>query len=225
MRFVFGERLSDSPYVDKIWRTHSECPGTFLSRAVSQWEMVVWRSHGKLHLTVRGPETKATLAQCPANAEFVGIQFKLGTFMPQLPASGLVDGAVTLPKATPTSFWLLGTAWEFPNYENADTFADRLVRADVLVRDPVVAAAAQGQRQPWSIRSVQSRFVRATGLTYSTVRQIERAQRAAALLQHGTSILDTVHEAGYFDQPHLTRSLKRFLGQTPAHLVQEGTAA
>jgi methylphosphotriester-DNA--protein-cysteine methyltransferase len=67
---------------------------------------------------------------------------------------------------------------------------------------------------------VQYRFLHATGLTQSTVYQIERARRAAALLQQGMPILDTVFEAGYFDQAHLTRSLKRFMGQTPAQLVR-----
>jgi AraC-like DNA-binding protein len=33
------------------------------------------------------------------------------------------------------------------------------------------------------------------------------------------SILDTLHQAGYFDQPHLTRSLKYFIGQTPAQIM------
>jgi hypothetical protein len=27
---------------------------------------------------------------------------------------------------------------------------------------------------------------------------------------------------GYYDQPHLTRSLKRFMGKTPAEIVREG---
>ncbi len=39
------------------------------------------------------------------------------------------------------------------------------------------------------------------------------------LLQQGVSIVDTVDQAGYADQPHLTRSLKRFIGQTPAQLL------
>lgn len=83
MRFVFQERLGDSPYVEKIWWTHSAHAGSFLSQAVSQWEMVVWHHQGRTQLTVRGPETHATPADCPADAEFVGIQFKLGTFMPR----------------------------------------------------------------------------------------------------------------------------------------------
>jgi methylphosphotriester-DNA--protein-cysteine methyltransferase len=68
-------------------------------------------------------------------------------------------------------------------------------------------------------RSVQRRFLRATGLTYSTVRQIERAERTVTLLTSGTSIRDAVEIAGYSDQAHMTRSLQRFLGKTPGRVV------
>jgi methylphosphotriester-DNA--protein-cysteine methyltransferase len=51
------------------------------------------------------------------------------------------------------------------------------------------------------------------------VRQIERARYATTLLQQGLSILDVVYEAGYYDQPHLTRALKHFIGQTSAQLM------
>jgi methylphosphotriester-DNA--protein-cysteine methyltransferase len=57
-------------------------------------------------------------------------------------------------------------------------------------------------------------------LTYSTWLQIERARYATNLLREGVSILDTVHQAGYFDQPHLTRSLRRRIGQTPAEIIR-----
>jgi methylphosphotriester-DNA--protein-cysteine methyltransferase len=57
-------------------------------------------------------------------------------------------------------------------------------------------------------------------LTQSYIRQVERAQRAAALLQQGVPIFDTVYEAGYFDQPHLTKSLKRAIGHTPAQIIR-----
>jgi methylphosphotriester-DNA--protein-cysteine methyltransferase len=62
--------------------------------------------------------------------------------------------------------------------------------------------------------------MRATGLTQNHIHQFQRAQRAAALLQQGFSILDTVVEAGYFDQPHLTRSLKQWIGHTPAQVMR-----
>ena len=51
--------------------------------------MAVTRHEGKAFLTVRGPETKATTADCPAHGEWLGIRLKLGTFMPLLRAGAL----------------------------------------------------------------------------------------------------------------------------------------
>ena len=124
-----------------------------------------------------------------------------------------------LPLATSTSFWLSGSAWQFPTYENAETFVDRLVRDGLLARDPVVDAVLQQQLKDLSLRSVQRRFRRATGLTQCAVRQIERAREAVALLEQGISILDIVDLAGYADQSHMTRSLKHLIGQTPAQIM------
>jgi AraC-like DNA-binding protein len=220
MIFTFDDRPSDSSFVETIWRTQSGSAGSFISLAESHWGMVVTKQKGKTYLTVRGPETKAIPAPVPDNAEFFGIVFKLGTFMPHLPARNLVDGEIHLPDATSKSFWLHGSTWQFPDFENADAFVDRLIREGLLVREPIVEAALRGQVKDVSLRSVQRRFLQATGLTHSFVRQIERARHALVLLQQGVSILDTVDQAGYFDQPHLTRSLKSFMGQTPAQILR-----
>ena len=215
----FEERPSDSPFVERIWRSHCERAGTFLSLALSRWQLVAWRdARGKTNFTVRGPETKATPTLCPEHDEYVGILLTTGTFMPHLPVGSLVDGALTLPDATSARFWLHGSAWQFPTYENADTFIDRLVRESLLEREPVVDAALHGRLRDLSPRSAQRRFLQATGLTQGAVRQIERARYATTLLQEGVSIPDTVARAGYFDQPHLTRALRRFIGQTPVQL-------
>ena len=219
MIFTFEERASDSPFVERIWRAHSERAGSFLSVAASHWEMVVTRQNGKNIFTVRGPETRATPLDCSADGEWLGIRFKLGTVMPHLPASHLVDGAVNLPDAGKRSFWLHRSAWQFPDFDNADMFVERLVRDGLLIREPVVQAALHNQLKDRSLRTTQRQFLRTTGLTYSTVRQIERARYATTLLRQGRAILDVVYEAGYFDQPHLTRALKHFIGLTPAQLI------
>jgi AraC-like DNA-binding protein len=75
-----------------------------------------------------------------------------------------------------------------------------------------------------SVRSLQYRFLQATGLPHKTVQQIERACSAVSLLEQGTPIVDTASELGYFDQAHLTHSLKRFIGKTPAQIAQKSTA-
>jgi helix-turn-helix protein len=221
MFLSFDDRLSDSPFVERIWSCRSDRAGVFLSVAASHFEMAVTRHRGKTFLTLRGPETKATTADCPAEGEWLGIRFKLGTFMPQLTPGHLLDrNDVTLPDATSHSFWLNGSAWEYPNIENAETFVKRLVQKGIIARDSAVAAARRGREQALSLRSAQRHFMRATGLTHCTVRQIERARHATNLLKEGVSILDTVHEAGYFDQAHLTRSLKYRIGQTPAEIIR-----
>ena len=221
MTFLIEDRPSDSPFVATIWRAQSEGAGSFISIAATHWEMVVTRYGGDTTFTVRGPETQATLLHYQrTGVEWLGIRFKLGTFLPYLPPGHLLDQRdVNLPEATSQSFWLQGSAWEFPTFENADTFVERLVREGLLACEPVVEAVLQGQLQALSVRAVQYRFLQATGLTHRTVQQIERARHAMTLLRQGASIPDTVYQAGYFDQPHLTRALKRFTGQTPAQIA------
>jgi len=154
-------------------------------------------------------------------SEFYGIIFKYGVCMPHLPVSDLVDGDVDLPDASSKSFWLNGSAWQFPNYENADTFVDRLVREYILDCDPIIEPVLRGEPQELSPRSLQRHFLQATGLTHGSIRQIERARHATMLLQQGISILDTVEQAGYADQAHLTRALKHLIGKTPAQIINK----
>ena len=221
MLLTFDDRPSDSPFVERVWRSQSHSTGVFLSVAASHFEIAVTRHRGRIFLTVRGPETKATPADCPAEGEWLGIRFKLGTFMPGFTPGDLKDRHdVTLPGAASRSFWLNGSAWEYPEFENADTFVARLVRKGIIVRDAGVEAALESQSGRLPIRSTQRHFLRATGLTQRTVRQIERARYATTLLRQGVSILDTVFEAGYFDQAHLTRSVKTLIGQTPVEIGQ-----
>jgi hypothetical protein len=217
-----ADRASDSPYVERVWRYHSEEGGFFLSIAECRSELVVTGYQGRTTVTVRGPETRATRMSYSSDAEWLGIRLKPGAFLPSWPAPSLVDRGLSLPEAMRGSFWLDGSAWQVPDYENADTFVARLVRAGLLAIDPTVRAALQGEPPNASPRTVQRRFVAATGVTRTAARQIERARYAALLLMRGDSIADVTHDAGYFDQPHLTRSLKRLIGQTPAQLLRDG---
>ena len=144
--------------------------------------------------------------------------------MPHLPVKTLLDRQdATLPEASSNSFWLHGSVWGLPTFENADVFVNRLIRQGILVRDPVVEAAIQGHTPDMSVCSLQYRFLRATGLTHKRIQQIERARSAVPLLEQGTPILDTAFELGYFDQAYLTNTLKRFIGKTPTQIAQKST--
>lgn len=223
--FVFEDRRSDSPFVERVWRCHSLRAGTFLSVAANHCELVVTRHRGRVRLTARGPETRPTPADCPADAEWIGIRLSIGTWLPLYPAATVRDRRdADLPDANRRAFRLDNTAWEYPTFDNAEVLVARLARAGLLVRDPTVSDALAGDPQALSRRSRRSRrstqrhFLRATGLTHRTYRQVERARYAAGLLRDGAGIGETVHRAGYYDQAHLTRSLTRLIGQTPARI-------
>jgi hypothetical protein len=214
------ERPSASPFVDRVWRSEAGESSTFTSMAETHCGLVVTRLDRKTIVTVRGPEIRATPAYGPEGAEFVGIVFKMGTFIRHIPASMVMDrNDLNLPEASCQSFWLHGATWEVPNFENIDTFIDWLARDGLLVHDPLVDAVLNGTPPAISQRTLQRRFLGATGLTQGTFYQIERARQAVRMLKQGESILDTAYRAGYFDQSHMTRSLKQYIGQTPAQIA------
>lgn len=220
MSIIYEERASDSPYEETIMHGRTLSDGSPVRPAECRWHMVFVRKDGEVRVVFVGPWTTAGSTYYAEGAEILWVKFTLGAFMPHLPAGSFLDTETILPEAASRSFWLKGSAWQFPDHENAETFVERLVRNGVLVRDPVVNAALHERPQELSSRTVRHRYLRATGLTQSRIRQVERAQRAAALLRQGESISDTVHGIGYFDQPHMTRSLKQWVGHTPAQIVR-----
>jgi AraC-like DNA-binding protein len=222
--FDFEGRPSASPLVEAVWRTRSLDDGSFMSTAETNWEMVIARYQGEVSITLRGPETQAKRAFFHKETEFFGIVFKHGAFMPRLPVSQLVNEDVNLPVAANGRFWLHRSLWELPTLETVDDFITRLVQQELLIFDPLVRAVLANRPLDISSRTVQRRFLRATGLTRGTFEQIERAKQATTLLQKGSSIADATLVAGYADQPHLTRSLKRFIGFTPAQIYRADSA-
>jgi hypothetical protein len=185
MSLIYEERSSDSPYVETIMHGRTLSDGSTVRPAESHWNMVFTRHSGRIHPLIVGPWSTSGIASWGEGAKILWVNFKLGTFMPHLPARDCLNLETLLPNAASHSFWLKGSTWQFPDYDNVETFVDWLVRDDVLVRDPVVNAALQDQLPPqaMSARTVRHRFLRATGLSQSHIRQMKRAQQSAALLE------------------------------------------
>jgi len=192
--------------------------GSSIRPAESHWYMVIGREGGNILPFVVGPWTEAGTAMWGEGAEILWIRFKIGVYFRHLPPSGFLNAEISLPDAGRDSFWLKGSAWQYPNFENVDIFVDRLRRTEALDYDPVVRETLNGHPPKVSPRTIRDHFLHVTGLSYSRIYQIERAQQAAALLQQETSIADVIHTLGYYDQPHLTRALKQWVGHTPAQL-------
>jgi len=224
MSFVVEHRASDAPCVESVMHGRTVGDGLTIRPAESHWHLVVTRYHGQTRALVVGPLTAAGQLAYGGDAEILWIKFRLGAFMPHLPLTRLRDTETELPGATGQKFWLKSSTWQLPDFENADTFVSRLMREGVLTWDPLISAALQHQAVGISPRTVRHRFLQATGLSQNQIYQLSRAQRAEQLLRQGVSILDTVAEAGYADQPHLTRALRQWIGFTPAELQRTLTA-
>ncbi|GAA4666708.1 helix-turn-helix domain-containing protein [Streptomyces chumphonensis] len=218
MGLAIESRPSELPYIERVWRSRSEDVGRMMSVATSHWELVWWEHRGRAEAAVLGPEAKASRAPVPGDAVFFGISFALGTSMPHIPVSRLVGGTAAIPDVTRRSLWLKGSAWHVPGYDNAEAFVSRMVREGIVDLDPVVPAVLGGAGPDVSDRTLQRHFVAATGLTQGAIRQIHRARQATLLVQEGVPAQEVVHRLGYFDQPHLARSLKRYVGRTATQL-------
>ena len=219
MTFIAEGRLSDSRYVDSIWHGRADTDHTLMCPADGRWNLCFTTVKGRVQVSVEGPMSRAVPKTHVEGVDWLVIKFKLGVYLPGMSARNYLDGAALLPEAANRSFWLHRSTWQVPDYDNADTFVDWLVRADAVQFNPVVSAALQDQPLPAAARTLRHHFLQTIGLSQSRIRQIERARLAMTLLQQDVSILDVVHRLGYADQPHLTRSLKRFMGYTPTQAM------
>src|SRR5258707_15768745 len=95
----YEERLSDSPFIQSVWRACVEDNGFTVLPADGNWHLIVMKQNGKTSLSVEGPMTKAYSLAQTAGTEWFGIRFKLSTLMPQLPARNLVNWVTTLTEA------------------------------------------------------------------------------------------------------------------------------
>lgn len=214
------ERLSDSPFVESVMHGFTASAASVIRPAASCWHMVFVKENGRTFAIIAGPLTTSGLVSWGKGGEILWIKFKLGIFMPHLPARKLIDKETNLPGVTHDKFWLHNSYRELPDFENADTFVKHLIKEELLANDPLIDEVLKGGAPDVSARTLRHRFLKATGMSRSYLKQMIRAQKAAALLEQGVPIMDVMFELGYYDQPHLNRSLKQFIGYTPGQILR-----
>lgn len=162
MTILYEQRSSDSLYVETVTKGRTARDGGSIRPAECQCHMVFVREHGNFHPFVFGPLTRSDMVAWQEGAEILWIKFKPGGFMLHMHFQHLLDREITLPDATGQSFWLKNSTWQSPNYENTETFIDRLAREEVLVRDSVVTAVLQDEPHEMAPRTVRHHFRRNT---------------------------------------------------------------
>lgn len=221
MSFVYEERPSTSPLVEAVWRTEDTSTGTYLAAADGAWDMIFITQNSQTKVLLSGPSSHAKPVRYKIGNRNLGIRFHPGVFFPTLPANSMLDVTNILPAASPQAFWFDQQAWELPTFDNADDFLHKLEDIGLVTKDPLIQSVLHGESPAVTLRSVQRRFLHATGLPPRYHEHIKRASRAVELLEKDQPIMDVVHRLGYADQAHMTRIIKRLSGCTPGQIVKK----
>ena len=220
MGLIFNTVAGELPLAQRVWSATCDATTGFTSAAKASSMIVFARSDAGLTVHLRGPETAGTSMTCRRGWEFFGVDLRLGAYLPLYPPSGLTDlNDALLPTLPGDRILLDNRDWEMPTEQNVDVFLDRLVRAGLLIFDPLVDEIRHGERpRGMSERIAQIRFRRAVGISHRKLVSIEQAHHAARLLTAGRSIADVVTASGYYDQPQLARAMRWATGHTPGEL-------
>jgi hypothetical protein len=184
------------------------------------WDIAVLRHRGTVQVLQTGLITRPVELPFEPGDEYLAISFKPGAYMPRLPGRQMVDRGVIRPIGAGRTFELDADTFEIPSFENAEGLVQRLARRDIVVLDDVVDRVVDGDPAWASERTVERRFRWALGLSPKQLAQIQRAREAMTRLAAGSAPAAVAADLGYADQPHLTRSLRRFMGRTPGKVGQ-----
>lgn len=208
-----------SPVVETVTHTAFTEDGSVQFRPDGCWDFAILKSAYGTVVLRTGLTTTAVTRQVAAGDEILAIAFKASSYMPLMPGEEMRDQGVVLEAIGSDRFWLGTDVLEIPTFDNVDGFVAKLLRNSIVEDNRLVASVVSGHPMAMSERTMQRHFLKTTGLTYKTFTQIERAQKALTLLQQGRPAADVAFALGYADQPHMIRSLKAIMGQTPRQVA------
>jgi AraC-like DNA-binding protein len=222
--------------------------GAYEHRTVPNGSVELSYALGADRVVVSGPQRQPVAARIEPGTTVVGIRFRPGAAASLLgaPASELLDLSIDLDRLWGSRVAVLA---ERLGDAAAPAAAARLLEEELARRlaggaaaDPLVTAAIP-RLQPWrrggldavssdlsiSARQLHRRFVAALGFGPKLLERILRFQGFLALAQapdrRHLGLARLAHEAGYADQPHLTREAAALAGMTPRALLEETRAS
>lgn len=217
------KRSSNSLLIELVWQVQYDGDGELTVTADDTWDMIFVTLAGTTNCVITGPKTQTAHYPYYRGQTALGVQFKIGAYLPAMPARDVINASRIVPTHQ-GMVELNGVTFEIPNFDSAEAFADALYTHGVLAYDHIVAAALSGRMSPAPRRSIQRHFAEATGVTPKLHQQIVRAQQAAALLRQGMAKKEVAQVCGYYDQAHMNRALKHFLRSTPQQ-IEDGDEA
>ena len=186
MTQIHESRTSSHPFIDTVWKSQNLTDGVYLATPDGSWDVIVgFDINNHPSGIIAGQATKPMRVPYTAGTRSVVVSFAAGVFMPQLPASELLDSTRPLEMISDSHFTLFGHTFALPTFETAEEMVNEMVKAGVLKHDDLVDSLLGGAPKAVSSRSTQRRFVKTTGTTKKQLEQIERAKEAVRLLKQG----------------------------------------
>ncbi len=217
MTQIHSRRSSSHPLVDTVWHSRNITDGIYSATPDGSWDLIVMiDADGNKAMMLTGQATKPSEVPYQAGTQGIVISFAPGAYMPAYPAQKLVDSSEILPNVDAEHFVLSGHTFAFPTFDNAEELVEDLIKAKLLFADPIVYSAYGDSSHASSKRSAQRHFAESTGITQKNLARIERAQEAVRQLKTGKKPSEVAADAGYTDQPHLARDLRKIMGVKPS---------
>jgi AraC-like DNA-binding protein len=156
-----------------------------------------------------------------------------GAFCLGVPASELSNASVALDALLPGSREVVERFQDARTIEEGVAIVEDFLARRPFAADPIVerglrlleaepdedASIARIARSlSMSERQLERRFLDRLGSTPKRYASLRRFERAAALVASGAPLGQVALEAGYYDQSHFTREVRRFAGMTPGEL-------
>ena len=210
-------RHSTSPYIDRVTQSFATSDGSYLVTPDGSWDLIMSEEpDGSRIVFITGQATQSARLPYKAGQRSVVISFTAGSYFSPFRGAPFKDDYIMLTMPDPNHFEIAGYVFPLPTYESAEEIIDLMVSSGLLSSDEVVDGVMRGKHKAASQRSVERHFKSITGLSPKKIANIRRAQQAVRILKSGASPSHAAAEAGYYDQPHLTKELKRLMGSHPS---------
>ena len=203
-----------------MWFARVEQAKAFVDPATESWGLAFTRHvNGELSAELIGPRLKPMrLDTGIVGTEYWGVEFQRHVAIRAVNKRDILDVFERLP-ISDGSFTLGAEQYPIPEYEKLDVFVAELEWRQAIVMHARVAQALAGNLTGYSERSWQRHVTKTTGLTRKQIEQLERVRYAYHLIRDGHSIAAAAVQAGYADQPHLTRAFRLLRAESPAQVL------
>src|SRR5829696_6831997 len=221
-----------SRHVDHVWINELRGP-TAIDVVPDGCIDIYWSGAG---LQIAGPNTEVVTLTMPGAVKLAGVRFHPGVAGRWLgvPATGLVNRHQPLDEVWDRrAVEVVSDRLAHATSAAAAAMVLEVASADTIVEATVAALSGGGRPTNsvvseliaefgWSERTLRRHCHEAIGYGPKTLERILRFQRFLRLLPTARAPLAILaSEAGYADQAHLAREVRRLSGQTPSALMAE----